>query len=403
MKKTIDEIEESQVGVALAADDFATPYNLDELSTNIRDISRIVSNFCKDPTEGKKTRERFLGSLLGMLDEANEQLVFYREDLIQNKCIEPFKVSSERNDNDDEDFWKYIGILFEEIKHDEVYQSLKDKVTRFRAQLAEVENAMRKCDPIVFEKYFFRVKPGDVEEGVVQEFHRKIYENLPITSEKLMVMQSQAVIDAIGKGIFDFAGKASRDEVKKVSLDLATDYVPCDFVVTDEFKKKYALFRRFTYKRGVVLVLNYGKYGKYIADHKYEFKDEQFKAIYELDVMLREIRLEMERRYPELLIPPVTTINEQPDCNQPEGKEELFHFIHPEIEEEEAWKIHRAVKRVVIYQGIPEICQYLEQLAGKTKIMLPQIAEKMYSELVRLGMPNGDGYSLRHFRTFYKR
>ena len=392
-----EEIEESQLGGA------QPPYNLDDLSNNISDIDTVVVNFCKKPTKGKKTRDRLLGSLLGMLDEAIEQLGFYKEDLIENKCIEPFEVSSEPNEKDDEDFWKFINMFFDKIKNDEVYQSLKDKVARFRAQLAEVENAMRKCDPIVFEKYFFRVKPADVEECVVKRFQQELYENMPITSEKLMVMQSQAVIDAIGKGIFDHAGKASRDEVKKVSPDLATDYVPCDFVVTDEFKKKYALFRRYTYKRGKMLILNYEKYGKYIVDHKYQFKDEQFKAIYELDVMLREIRLEMERRYPELLIPPVTTINEQPDCNQPVAGEERFHFIHPEIEDEEAWKIHRAVKRVVIYQGIPEICQYLEQLAGKTKIMLPQIAEKMYSELVRLGMPNGDGYSLRHFRTFYKR
>ena len=240
MKKTIDEIEESQVGVALAADDCATPYNLDELSTNIRDISRIVSNFCQDPTEGKKTRDRFLGSLLGMLDEANEQLVFYKDDLIQNKCIEPFKVSSERNDNDDKDFWKYIGILFEEIKHEEVYQSLKDKVARFRLLLADIESAMRNCDPIVFEKFFFRVKPGGIEESVMKQFHRMIYENQPITKEKLIVMQSQAVINALGEGIFDFAGKASRKEVKEVSPDLETDFVPCDFEITDGFKNKYA-------------------------------------------------------------------------------------------------------------------------------------------------------------------
>lgn len=81
----------------------------------------------------------------------------------------------------------------------------------------------------------------------------------------------------------------------------------------------------------------------------------------------------------------------------------MFHFIHPEIEDEEAWKIHRAIKRVVAYQGLPEICQYLKQLADNKKIMLPQIAERMYSELVRLGMYDGDGYSLRNFRNFYKR
>ena len=300
MKEKNDEIEESQLGEAQTADNCASPYDLNELSTNIGDIRKLVTNFCKDPIEGEKTREMFLGSLLGMLDEAIGQLNFYIEDLKQNKCIEPFKVSSERNDNDDEDFWKYIDMLFDEIKHDEAYQRLKNNVSRFRLLLAEVETAMQNCDPIVFEKFFFRVKPGDVEEGVVKQFHRMIYENKPISSEKLIVMQSQAVINAIGAGIFDFAGKPSKQEVKKVSPDLATDNVPCDFEVTDDFKNKFALFRRYTYKRGMMLVLNYEEYGKYIVKHKYDFKKEQFKAIYELDVMLREIRKEMERRYPEL-------------------------------------------------------------------------------------------------------
>ena len=329
-----EEIEESQLGGA------QPPYNLDDLSNNISDIDIVVVNFCKKPTKRKKTRERLLGSLLDMLDEAIEQLGFYKEDLIENKCIEPFEVSSEPNEKDDEDFWKFINLFFDKIKNDEVYQSLKDKVARFRAQLAEVENAMRKCDPIVFEKYFFRVKPADVEECVVKRFQQELYENMPITSEKLIVMQSQAVINAIGAGIFDHTRKVSVDEVKKVSPDLAIDYVPCDFEITDDFKKKYALFRRFTEKRGVVLVLNYEEYGKYIVKHKYDFEDEQFKAIYELDVMLREIRLEMEKRYPEMVKNPDTAVIDKPAINLPEAGEELSLFIHPSLDDEEGWKIH---------------------------------------------------------------
>ena len=33
-----------------------------------------------------------------------------------------------------------------------------------------------------------------------------------------------------------------------------------------------------------------------------------------------------------------------------ERDEELFHFIHPEIEDEEAWRIHKAIKRLVAHQ-----------------------------------------------------
>ena len=81
--------------------------------------------------------------------------------------------------------------------------------------------------------------------------------------------------------------------------------------------------------------------------------------------------------------------------------EELFHFIHPEIEDDEAWLIHKTIKRLVINQRIPEICAYLKELKQKGKVMLPSISSVMYNELVRLGMPTGDGYSEKHFANSY--
>ena len=81
--------------------------------------------------------------------------------------------------------------------------------------------------------------------------------------------------------------------------------------------------------------------------------------------------------------------------------EELFHFVHPEIEDEEAWRIHDAVKRLVAHQRVPEICAYLKELKQKGKILLPSVSAVMYKELVRLGMPTGNGYSEKHFTNSY--
>lgn len=81
--------------------------------------------------------------------------------------------------------------------------------------------------------------------------------------------------------------------------------------------------------------------------------------------------------------------------------EERFHFVHPEIEDEEAWRIHDAMKRAVANQRIQEICTYLNELREKNKVMLPPIPSIMYNELVRLGMPTGDGYTEKHFRNNY--
>jgi hypothetical protein len=87
----------------------------------------------------------------------------------------------------------------------------------------------------------------------------------------------------------------------------------------------------------------------------------------------------------------------------PHGAEELFHFIHPSVDSREEWQIHEEVKRLVTRQGIQEICQYLKQLADDRKILLPQNAERAYNELVRMGMPDGEGYSLKTFQKYYKK
>ena len=83
--------------------------------------------------------------------------------------------------------------------------------------------------------------------------------------------------------------------------------------------------------------------------------------------------------------------------------EELFHFIHPEIEDSEAWRIHDAVKRVVKHQGIQMICQYLLQLKNEKKVLLPLNPSVAYTELVRLGMPNGEGFNEATFRKYYNK
>ena len=80
--------------------------------------------------------------------------------------------------------------------------------------------------------------------------------------------------------------------------------------------------------------------------------------------------------------------------------EEQFHFIHPMIDDdEERWRIHNAIKRLIANYSIPEICNYLKEQKGK--LLLPSNPSVMYNELVRLGMPNGKGFSEKNFSNSY--
>ena len=99
--------------------------------------------------------------------------------------------------------------------------------------------------------------------------------------------------------------------------------------------------------------------------------------------------------------PEHTVTEELPADDRRLRNEERFHFVHPEVEDDEAWRIHDAVKRLVAHQRVPEICAYLKELKQKGKVMLPSISAIMYNELVRLGMPTGEGFSEKHFSNSY--
>ena len=83
--------------------------------------------------------------------------------------------------------------------------------------------------------------------------------------------------------------------------------------------------------------------------------------------------------------------------------EEPTFFIHPSIDDARGWQIHDEIKHLVAHHDIQEICRYLTQLSNDKNILLPQNAERAYLELVRLGMPNGEGFKINTFRKYYKR
>lgn len=94
---------------------------------------------------------------------------------------------------------------------------------------------------------------------------------------------------------------------------------------------------------------------------------------------------------------------EKPVVNQKqERNEQLCLFIHPSVGSDQEWVIHDEVKRLVTRQRMQDICQYLLQLKKENKLLLPQAPSSAYEELVRMGMPNGEGFNETTFRKYYR-
>ena len=112
--------------------------------------------------------------------------------------------------------------------------------------------------------------------------------------------------------------------------------------------------------------------------------------LYQADI-LKQLGIELE-------------VKQKAEVAAPVGREgKPTFFIHPSVDADKAWQIHDEIARLVARQGIQEICKYLTRLSNDKKVLLPQNAEKAYNELVRLGMPDGEGYSLKTFTKYYKR
>ena len=278
--------------------------------------------------------------------------------------------------------------------------AIKEELEKLNQLLDTVRELIFNLDPAVYGNYFRNCMDKCEEMTVTTAYRIWAQNNQPLTIEKLKAKLTETIAKALIAGIMSHDDPPACRELQQVDLEQVIQELPADYELPADFNKRWAQFCRYTHWDGDILRFDYNKYGRYGCCHRDEFTEEERYAIYELDKTQLLIRQDMEKLMPEQAQKANKTSTK---AAAPDQQEELFHFIHPEIEDEEAWRIHRAIKRLVTSQGIQEICQYLKQLADTKKVLLPINAEKIYKELVRLGMPDGEGYTIKTFRNSYMR
>lgn len=95
------------------------------------------------------------------------------------------------------------------------------------------------------------------------------------------------------------------------------------------------------------------------------------------------------------------------EANEAAGEgfqKELFHFVHPALEEDEGWQVHREVERLVKQFDVQEICKRLNILKKEGKVLLPQNTQNAHEELIRMGMPiEKGGFGYKTFCKYYNK
>ena len=277
--------------------------------------------------------------------------------------------------------------------------AIKEELETMNQLLDTIKELIMKLDPAAYGNYFRNCMDECEEMTVTTAYRIWVQNNHPLTIDKLKTKLTETIAKALIAGIMRHDTPPTRKELREVDLDQVVQELPADYELPDDFNKRWAQFCRYTHWDGDILRFDYNKYGRYGSCHHDEFTEKERYAVYELDKTQQLIRQDMERLEQGLTNQPSLSSAASTSDHQ----KELFHFVHPEIEEEEAWRIHKAVKRLVQYQKVPEICAYLKNLAEKNELLLPPNPSFVYEELVRLGMPTGEGYSDKYFAACYKK
>ena len=276
--------------------------------------------------------------------------------------------------------------------------AIKEELETMNQQLDTIKELILKLDPAAYGNYFRNCMKECEEITVSTAYRIWTQNNQPLTIDKLKNKLTEAIAKALIAGIMRHDTQPNRKELQQVDLEQVIQELPADYELPDDFKKRWAQFCRYTHWDGDILRFDYNKYGRYGCCHRDEFTEEERYAVYELDKTQLLIRQDMEKLLPEQ----AQKLSSSPvNAAAPDQQEELFHFIHPSLDDEEGWKIHNEVKRLVARQGIQEICQYLSQLSAEKMILLPKMPSVAYEELVRMGMPSDGGFNESTFRKYY--
>ena len=310
----------------------------------------------------------------------------------------------------DLDFWlksKLFSVVFESTNEDNESsrEELREKMAKLVEMLRELQMKILQVDADYAEKLFKRMAARLAKSAHNLDYNLWRLRHKHPTMKELERQQVQLTANMLIEGILAYDEMPTGDEIAEVKLELVKKGIKHGQQLPDGFDVECAKLRRYSYwKGGHLFMINYQLIYTYLFSHCFEkFTEKQRIALYEYDLQLKMIHEDMMKLKPELANLMDGSVKHHSDINKHEPHEELFHFIHPSVSGEREWEIHEEVKRLVKRQGIQEICMYLYQLSIEKKVLLPQNAEKTYKELVRMGMPDGEGYSLKTFMKYYKR
>lgn len=292
-----NEFERSQLGAAHVTGDGATQEKLKPLRRIINNLSEIARRISDLILMAHENQDDFLDCFVKIVNGANEALAVHVEEIKHGQGMEDSCMLARLYR--DKSFWTFCKSIGSRGQQ-EIYQHLNAAISQLKSLLEEVKNILRKCDPVLFEKFFFDEKKKYSDEGVKGRFEHWMYDLGTPSTDDLTRLQTLVVADALKQGIMDFTPLPTQEEMDQVRLDILKGLLPFGYETDCCFLMACARWRRFIHWRETILIIDYKKFGRYIHCHFDELSANQLLAIFELDMMLHLIHQEMIRQNPEL-------------------------------------------------------------------------------------------------------
>ena len=295
----------------------------------------------------------------------------------------------------EEDFWMDCKI-FSKLSPTQS-EALRQKFLKLVNMLRALQMKVLQVDAEYAELFFKRMTARLKKSANNLDYELWRVRHPRPTMKQLERQQAQLTTNLLLEGVLSYDEDPTGDEIAEVKVEMVKRGIKHNQELPEDFVAECAKLRRYSYWQGKHLfMIDYNLIYTYLFSHCFEkFTKQQRIALYEYDVQLKMIHEDMVRLKPEL-----KDLEKQAPHTMT-SDEELCKFIHPTIGDEDGRQIHEEIKRLVRRNGVQMICEYLQKMARDEKILLPPIPSIAYAELVRLGMPTGEGFSEKHFRNHY--
>lgn len=284
------------------------------LRENILNTNSALRAYERVTTDSELVRILFALCQATQIAHTNKGLRKYLEEMEGGECKEVLGLDFRRMTS--KDYWKIGAKLrrdMEEMKGKKIAEygldyticgqrvettadilaMVEARIAEMISLLKEVKGKMLDAPKKMFSSFFRDMTETMDGECVTTEYEEWKMSLGHLTQERLKEKQTLVVADFLKKRVLRYAAAPTQRELNEVQMDKVREYLPSNYEFTDDFKEQCAIFRRFIYWEGDLMMIDYESYGKYFYKYFHKLSVEEQFALFALDHTITMIHRDM--------------------------------------------------------------------------------------------------------------